>query len=247
MPPPADAQARQQALDTHHSFAVAAPAGSGKTGLLTQRILCLLAQATAPEEVLCMTFTRKAAGEMRARLIAALLAAQNNTSVDNDYEAQNRELALRVLARDRQQGWNLIAAPNRLRILTIDSFCRHLASQLAVDLGIGQLPEPSDNPQAAYRLAVQQVCAELENPGTTGSALETLLIHFDNDLPRLEGLLLSLLGRREQWLGVIFSPGNKRELLERALQGLIEETLQQAATHLSDRASDLAQLADYAA
>ncbi|MBL4782344.1 MAG: UvrD-helicase domain-containing protein [Porticoccaceae bacterium] len=247
MPPPADAQARQQALDTHHSFAVAAPAGSGKTGLLTQRILCLLAQATAPEEVLCMTFTRKAAGEMRARLIAALLAAQNNTSVDNDYEAQNRELALRVLARDRQQGWNLIAAPNRLRILTIDSFCRHLASQLAVDLGIGQLPEPSDNPQAAYRLAVQQVCAELENPGTTGAALETLLIHFDNDLPRLEGLLLSLLGRREQWLGVIFSPGNKRDLLERALQGLIEETLQQAATHLSDRASDLAQLADYAA
>ena len=247
MPLPADAHARQQALDTRHSFAVAAPAGSGKTGLLTQRILCLLAQANAPEEILCMTFTRKAAGEMRARLIAALVGAQNNTPVENDYEQQSRDLALQALARDREQGWNLIEAPNRLRIQTIDSFCRHLASQLAVDLGIGQLPEPSDNPQAAYQLAVQQVFAELENPGATGEALETLLIHFDNDLPRLEGLLLRLLSRREQWLGIIFSPGNKRELLEQALQGLIDETLQLASQQLMPRASDLAQLADYAA
>ena len=247
MPLPADTHARQQALDTRHSFAVAAPAGSGKTGLLTQRILCLLAQANVPEEILCMTFTRKAAGEMRARLIAALVGAQNNTPVDNDYEQQSRDLALQALARDREQGWNLIEAPNRLRIQTIDSFCRHLASQLAVDLGIGQLPEPSDNPQAAYQLAVQQVFAELEKPGATGEALETLLIHFDNDLPRLEGLLLRLLSRREQWLGIIFSPGNKRELLEQALQGLIDETLQLASQHLMPRASDLAQLTDYAA
>ena len=247
MPPPADTHARLQALDIRRSFAVAAPAGSGKTGLLTQRLLCLLATANAPEEVLCMTFTRKAAGEMRTRLIAELVAAQNNTAVGSEYEAQSRELALQALARDRQQGWNLIAAPNRLRILTIDSFCRHLASQLAVDLGIGQLPEPSNNPQAAYQDAVRQVFAELEKSGATGAALETLLIHFDNDLPRLEGLLLRLLSRREQWLGIIFSPGNKRELLEQALQGLIDETLQQAARQLSPRASDLAQLADYAA
>ena len=247
MPLPADAHARLQALDISRSFAVAAPAGSGKTGLLTQRILCLLAKANAPEEVLCMTFTRKAAGEMRARLITALVAAQNDTPINNDYDQQNRELALKALARDRQQDWNLIEAPNRLRILTIDSFCRHLGSQLSIDLGIGQLPEPSDNPQVAYRLAVQQLSAELENPGSTGEALETLLVHFDNDLPRLEGLLVNLLSRREQWLEIIYSPGNKREQLEQALQGLIDETLQLATRQLTARAGDIVQLADYAA
>lgn len=247
MPLPADAHARQQALDTRHSFAVAAPAGSGKTGLLTQRILCLLAQANAPEEILCMTFTRKAAGEMRARLIATLVDAQNNTPVDSDYAQQNRDLARQALARDREQGWNLIQAPNRLRIQTIDSFCRHLASQLAVDLGIGQLPEPSDNPQTAYQLAVRQVFAELEAPGPTAEALETLLIHFDNDLPRLEALLVRLLSRREQWLGIIFSPDNRRQQLEQALLALSVETLQLASQQLAPRASDLAQLADYAA
>ncbi|MBQ0719501.1 MAG: UvrD-helicase domain-containing protein [Gammaproteobacteria bacterium] len=247
MTPPADAHARQLALDTRLSFAVAAPAGSGKTGLLTQRMLCLLARADAPEEILCMTFTRKAAGEMRARLVAALVDAQNATPVTNDYQQQSRELALKALARDQQQGWNLIEAPNRLRILTIDSFCRHLASQLAVDAGIGHLPEPSDNPLAAYRLAVQQVFAELENPGPTSAALETLLIHFDNNLARLEDLLLQLLSRREQWLALIFSEGNTRDFLEQALQQLIDETLQLATLQLAERASDIALLADYAA
>src|SRR5580700_2322157 len=71
-----DGAARERAIRSDGSVLVQAPAGSGKTTLLAQRYLRLLSTVDSPERILALTFTRRAAQEMRDRVLLALKAAR---------------------------------------------------------------------------------------------------------------------------------------------------------------------------
>ena len=123
---------RQKALDTRKSFIVQAPAGSGKTELLTQRFLVLLSHVNSPEEILAITFTKKASAEMRARIIKTLKRAVTEPEPTAPHEKKTWQLARNALKQDKELGWNLLENPNRLRVQTIDSLNASLIKYLPI-------------------------------------------------------------------------------------------------------------------
>ena len=226
-PPVADSAAREAALDPGRSFIVQAPAGSGKTGLLIQRCLVVLAQAREPEEVLALTFTRKAAAEMRSRVLDALAAARAGAAPGSPPAARTLQLAARVLARNGERGWDLEANPGRLQIMTIDALCSALTRRMPLLSGLGPVPRMETDARALYRAAARETLALLDD-AEHGDAVATLLLHLDNDLPTAEGLLERLLQRRDQWLRSLRGGAISRESVERALVNLARERMARA-------------------
>ncbi|MGS2717596.1 UvrD-helicase domain-containing protein [Eionea flava] len=246
--PPIDQTERSRALSTTDSFAVSAPAGSGKTGLLTQRVLALLAQCDEPENVLAITFTKKAAAEMQSRILDALRdAEQQPHEPEADYLKTTWHLARAVLARNSEKQWELFSCPNRLRITTIDSLCRSISQQMPFESKLGHTPEILDNPNVAYQLAARDTLAQLHRNSELQAHLISLTQHVDNKLDTIEQLFIQLLGKRDQWLPVLFQSKDQRHALEQVLADVIEEHLQHTHTLLSPFSSELALLADHAA
>src|SRR5215470_17549470 len=143
----ADAWARECASDPRRSVLLQAPAGSGKTTVLTERLLRLLSEVNQPEEILAITFTRKAAAEMRARVLKALRGEIDTSSAQG---ARLRKFAEAALAHASQRAWNLAQDPGRLRIQTIDSFNFRLATQLTVTAKAGGTLVITERPHELY-------------------------------------------------------------------------------------------------
>lgn len=246
----ADTAARDRALDPTVSFIVQAPAGSGKTGLLTQRYLVLLARAEHPEEVVAITFTRKAANEMRERVLKALDEARNLEQPKEPHKAKTWDLARTVLERDIALQWQLALNPERLRIFTIDSFCSALTRQMPVLSRFGAPPSATDDPERLYRDAAQAALEHLDENDPWSNSVARLLRHFDNNMPVARKQLVEMLKRRDQWMRHLVDgreSGERRAHLERALLAINHTALAQlAALAPAELAKEAGALARYA-
>ena len=110
-----DTAARAFSVDPTNNVVLEASAGTGKTSVLVERYLNLLKASVSPMNILAMTFTRKAAAEMRERIVQNLRAAVARGEIDEDY-------------------WkNLRDRINDIEIMTIDAFCLSLLREFPLE------------------------------------------------------------------------------------------------------------------
>ncbi|MBI4006515.1 MAG: UvrD-helicase domain-containing protein [Gammaproteobacteria bacterium] len=220
-----DYKERKRALTPDESFIVQAPAGSGKTELLIQRYLNLLSQVEHPEEIVAITFTRKAAAEMQGRIVNALVMARAKYSPEDDTTRITLALAEKVIQQDEKFGWRLACHPGRLRIQTIDALCALLTRQMPILSRFGAQPQTVDDASGLYEQAAANTLGELESGEGWSNAIAVLLSHLDNDLPKVRDMLANMLARRYQWLRHVAGKP-RREELETGLKHLVEDTLE---------------------
>jgi ATP-dependent helicase/nuclease subunit A len=253
---PADSAARRDAIDTGHSVLVQAPAGAGKTNLLTQRFLALLAQVDEPEQVLAITFTRPATAEMRSRILGALQEAARHPSATLG-EDGTTALARAALRHAESSGWRILESPHRLDIQTIDSLCMRLAHAQPLLARLGGALQPSEDAASLYAEAARRTTSSLGgDDNELNAALRTVLLRRDNNLHEVERLLAGMLERRDAWLGVLpLAPGEHvdwtavREALEApfaAESARVLHALASALAAMNECTDELLTLARYA-
>jgi ATP-dependent helicase/nuclease subunit A len=205
---PPDQLARDKALDIESSYIIQAPAGSGKTELLTHRYLKLLARVDEPEEILAITFTRAATAEMRSRVLKKLEEARSNPfpRLSDDATLASARAALKHA---EERGWQLLDQPHRLDIQTIDSLCMRVAHEQPLLARMGGQLQPQENALALYDKAAQRALARL---GGHNRELHASLLNFlqlrDNNLGDAKRLIAEMLARRDQWIQTL--PLNRR-------------------------------------
>ncbi len=231
--PPSDQARREQALNPANSILVQAPAGSGKTDLLTRRFLRLLAEVEDPAEIVAITFTKAAAAEMRHRILSKLEQASLQSDPADGDEFSMETLAHRALLHSQALGWNLLDQPAQLRISTIDSFCRDIALQQPLLSGLGDGLDIYEHADELYRRAARQTLEQIDSADPMlRSALESLLEWRDNNWRELESLLAGMLASRDRWIHD-FVVGQRQDW--DALRAQLERPFANAIREILDR------------
>jgi len=230
-----DARQRQAALDTTRSHHVEAPAGSGKTLLLTLRFLKLLGEVRHPGEIIALTFTDKAAGEMRDRIIRYLKMARDSATPSGEFEAGILALAAGALKK-QERFLPILTSSNGLNVMTFHSFCYYLVKRAPLEAGISPDCEVLGEQDLPVFLeeVVQRVMKNLiEGPNNRPErkALEGRLLAHNNTWVGLKEELKAVISSRDRFGDLIReikepSASTVRDTLQRRMRATVEALLE---------------------
>jgi len=220
-----DIKARKCALDISNSFIMQAPAGSGKTELLIQRYLKLLSVASQPEEIIAITFTNKAANEIKQRIISILKDAKEGVRPSEEYKITTIGFAIKVLKRSEQLNWNLIISNQRIRILTIDGLCSEITNKSPLAGSYRRRIVDDFELNNVYRQASISAINTLSDLDKYRADSIRVLSHLDGDIEKYISLMSHMLELRDQWIEIIGSGVKVNQKDLNHLKTILEENI----------------------
>lgn len=227
-----DFSQRKKALEIDKSFIIQAPAGSGKTELLTQRYLKLLSVSENPENIIAITFTRKAVAELKFRVINALKLAKESEP-SQPYKKLTYNLAKKVLIQDDKKNWNLLKNHHQLKISTFDVLHANINNSYIQKDDISN-PNTIDNADEFYKLAAKNVLLKIQDKDF-GNAVASVFWHLDNNSNNFIEIIAIMLKIRDSWVLQLFD--NKQinyNIVDKSINNIIKNSLsnlEQIANH----------------
>jgi ATP-dependent helicase/nuclease subunit A len=197
-------RAQAVAADPELSAWVAANAGTGKTHVLSRRVLRLLLAGTPPARLLCLTYTKAAAAEMARRVLDELarwVTADDAALGEHLLALLDRAASDEERVRARRLFALTIETPGGLKVQTVHGFCERVLQRFPLEAGVSPSFEvlDDDRRRRLVREATDHVLAAAarDRSGPLGSALGRLLVHAGD--AALDGLLASALAETA-WL-----------------------------------------------
>jgi ATP-dependent helicase/nuclease subunit A len=168
--------AQRAASDPSVSAFVGASAGSGKTKLLTDRLLRLMLSGAPPGRILCLTFTRAAAAEMAIRLRRRLgdWAIAPDSKLDADLAALDMPADTETRHRARMLFGQVLDLPGGMRIDTVHAFCQSLLRRFPLEARISPHFAVADEAEAASRRRAAREAVLGDDSRTAAAALRQL-------------------------------------------------------------------------
>ena len=216
---------QRDASDPAASVWVAASAGSGKTKVLTDRVLRLLLTGTSPSRIVCLTYTHAAAAEMKSRLFTRLSrwAVLTEDALTADIEKLTGQPPTRLQMQNARRLFTeaLEDSPG-LRIQTIHSFCQSVLARFPLEAGVPPNFEVLDERTADEMLeeARLRLLTGQEEPGIADAALGEALEYLIGEASETSftELLSAIIQQRRRFVRVLGQPGGLSAAQERLYQ-----------------------------
>jgi ATP-dependent helicase/nuclease subunit A len=220
------------AADPEACVWVAASAGTGKTKVLTDRVLNLLLEGAEPQRILCLTFTRAAAGEMQNRLHQRL---SEWVTISPELLREKLTTFLGVSPRPEQMLRArtlfplVLDSPGGMKIQTIHGFCQSILKRFPLEAKLTPHFQVLDETLSDHLL--QKVQNDLLR---TDKALRPFLAKLTDifDDASFSEMLAYLMGERHKWSWLLHEPAARARIeIERLLEVSLDDS---AETFLVD-------------